>query len=138
MVDLYQRQINKLESKEKSEDEELRRKRQKLADAQKTIDDLEMFYTKVTADWCDSERRNIGQILYSPPFEFNVGDEGSTGDWGTFELDGVPCQGRLPSGKLHLSFCTLFDAEKFHMFFMFLCSKTCNKKILSYLVLYLQ
>jgi hypothetical protein len=107
MVDLYQRQINKLESKEKSEDEELRRKRQKLADAQKTIDDLEMFYTKVTADWCDSERRNIGQILYSPPFEFNVGDEGSTGDWGTFELDGVPCQGRLPSGKLHLSFCTL-------------------------------
>jgi len=94
MVDLYMREIAKLEAKEKSEDPEvaaedkaeLEKTRQKLADENSGIAGLEKFYTDVTKDWGDSERRNIGTIHYSPAIAFNVKPEGFTEDWGTFVL----------------------------------------------------
>jgi len=97
MVDLHKRRITKLEAKEKSKDEEeaeedeedeeeLQKGRKKLADAQKAINDLKLFYTKVMMEYGDSEHRSIGHILYSPPVSSSVGDEEYTEDWGTFEL----------------------------------------------------
>jgi len=94
MVDLSTREIAKLEAKEKSEDpevaaedkEELAKTRQKLADENRGIAGLEKFYTDVTKDWGDSERRNIGTIHYSPAIAFNVKPEGFMEDWGTFVL----------------------------------------------------
>jgi hypothetical protein len=93
MVDVHERDIKRLEEKEQSKDdeealeeeEELLKTRQKLKDAHKAIEDLERFYSKVLAEWSDSEFRNIGHIRYSPAVEFNVGEEGYTQDWGTFE-----------------------------------------------------
>lgn len=97
MVNIHEREIRKLEAKEKSQDpevaeeeeEELAKTHQKLADENKAIDDLEKFYTNVTKDWSDSEHRNIGTIDYSPPISFGVGDEKFTEDWGAFALHKV-------------------------------------------------
>jgi len=100
MADIHEREIRQLEVKEKSEgpevaeeeeeeeeEEELAKTRQKLADENKAIVDLEKFYTDVlNDDWIDSERRNIGTIDYSPPISFGVGDEKFTEDWGAFAL----------------------------------------------------
>ena len=95
MTDVHKREIRKLEAKEKSEDpgveeeeDELAKARQKLADENKAIDDLEKFYTNVTKDWGDSEHRNIGTIDYSPPISFGVWDEKFIEDWGAFALHG--------------------------------------------------
>ena len=75
MVNIHEREIRKLEVKEKSQDpevvvveeeeeEELAKTHRTLADENKAIDDLEKFYINVTKDWSDSEHRNIGTIDY--------------------------------------------------------------------------
>ncbi|KAF8642055.1 hypothetical protein AX16_009711, partial [Volvariella volvacea WC 439] len=95
MVDIHERDIKKLEEKVKSEDEqeaaeaaeELEQACASLTKANKAIEDLETFYTQIMTKWGDSELRNIGHIHYSPAISFNVGEEGYTEDWGTFELD---------------------------------------------------
>jgi hypothetical protein len=94
MVDFHEREIRRLEAKEKSKDpdlaekeeEDLAKTRQELADEKKAISELETFYTDVIRDWGDSEHRNIGTIDYSPPISFGVGDEKYTEDWGAFAL----------------------------------------------------
>ena len=88
MAGYYEREIKRLEEKVKSKEEaeeDLRKTRRMLADANKAIEDLERFYTKVITEWSDSELRNIGHICYSPALSYNTMEEGYTEDWGTFE-----------------------------------------------------
>ena len=58
MVEVYSKEIAKLEDPEVAaeDEEELKKIRQKLADENRGIADLEKFYTDVTKDWGDSER----------------------------------------------------------------------------------
>ena len=97
MDEIYEGQIKRLETRvdgDEDEDEdvaeakkELKKTRGLLADANEAIEDLEKLYDKVK-EWGKPSQRIIGYIRSSPAIAFNVGPDGFTGDWGTFELDG--------------------------------------------------
>ena len=85
VAEYHEEEINWLEGKVKSkEEEELRETRKMLADTNKAIKDLERFYTKVETEWGASECRNIGHICYSPAVSYNT-EGGYTEDRGTYK-----------------------------------------------------
>ncbi|KAI5796327.1 hypothetical protein DFH27DRAFT_112451 [Peziza echinospora] len=96
MVEIYGRDIAKLEARIKGDDDEdaaeakkeLKKTRVLLDDANEAIEDLERFYKTVKKDWGKPEQRTIGHIRYSPALTFDAAPRGFTADWGVFELDG--------------------------------------------------
>ncbi|KAI0760742.1 hypothetical protein C8Q74DRAFT_251673 [Fomes fomentarius] len=95
MVEIYGRNIAKLEARVKGSDEkdvaeakrELKKTRILLDDANEAIEDLEKFYTTVKRDWSKPEQRTIGHIRYSSALTLGAATGGFTADWGAFELD---------------------------------------------------
>ncbi|KAJ7077374.1 hypothetical protein B0H15DRAFT_861665 [Mycena belliarum] len=96
MVEIYGRNITKLEARVKGDDEEdvaeakkeLKKTRLLLDDANEAIEDLEKLYTTVKKDWSKPEQRTIGHIRYSSALTLEAAPGGFTADWGAFELDG--------------------------------------------------
>lgn len=95
MVELHERQITRLRAKVDGDDKdavaeaekELRKTQSLLDEANEAIEELEKFYAQFKKDWGQRKQRTIGYIGSSPAIAFNVGLEGFTEDWGTFELD---------------------------------------------------
>lgn len=97
MLEIHKADIEKLEKKLESEDEDdveeandgLAKVRTRLADANKAIEDLEKFFSTVKKDWGLASQRIIGHIRRCPPVAFNVQPGGYTEDWAAIELDGA-------------------------------------------------
>lgn len=68
-------------------EKELRKTQSLLDEANEAIEELEKFYAQFKKDWGQRKQRTIGYIRSSPAIALNVGLEGFTEDWGTFELD---------------------------------------------------
>lgn len=96
MVELYERQIVRLQKALTGDDDELVAEAKQELDvvqsqlkaAKTAIQDLEKFDGTVRADWGTPSNRTIGFIRRSLPVTFNAQPGGFTEDWGAFELDG--------------------------------------------------
>lgn len=95
MVDIYERDIAKLEARAKGDDDddvaeakkELKKTRSLLEEANEAVEELEKFYATVKKDWGNPEQRNIGHVRYSSALTLNAAPGGFTADWGAFELN---------------------------------------------------
>lgn len=93
MVDVYERQIEKLQERVAGEDEndieeattELQQTQALLMVVNTTIEALEKFHDEVKSDWRQAKKRVIGHVVFSPPI--TVATEGFTEDYAVVELD---------------------------------------------------
>lgn len=95
MVELYERQIEKLQARVAGENNEDVQKATKqtekalrsLDDAMEAIQALEKFYNESRKTWSSPRQRVLGHIARSPPITLGVGAEGFTEDYAVVELD---------------------------------------------------
>jgi hypothetical protein len=95
MMEIYERQIEKLEERAAGDDEEdakkarkdLTKTKQLLDDAIEAIDDLEKFHERTKKDWSKTSQRIIGHVVRSPAITVGTSPYDFTKDYAVVKLD---------------------------------------------------
>lgn len=92
LIDYYKDELEDLGKPDEGHDDARAKERKRFKDllekAEKAIETLDEFHTKVTKHWTSHIQRVLGYIAYSPPISVGTGAQHFTEDWALIELHG--------------------------------------------------